>query len=108
MYVKCFDTVMFYYAILVYLVSVTFCHFQISLRSVPLTSRRSQGTEPRRQMPACAGGYCQGHCRRDIAGAQDKVSLEQIPEQHRMVSPSVALGYRLCYTREYHQGGYSL
>ncbi|CAI9582477.1 unnamed protein product [Staurois parvus] len=30
MYVKWFDTVMFYYVILVYLVNVTFCHFQIS------------------------------------------------------------------------------
>ncbi|CAI9558224.1 unnamed protein product [Staurois parvus] len=29
MYVKWFDTVMFYYVILVYLVNVTFCHFQI-------------------------------------------------------------------------------
>ncbi|CAI9553924.1 unnamed protein product [Staurois parvus] len=45
MYVKCLDTVMFYYVILVYLVNVTFCHFQISRRSVPRTSRRSQGTE---------------------------------------------------------------
>ncbi|CAI9583159.1 unnamed protein product [Staurois parvus] len=36
MYVKCFDTVMFYYEILVILVNVTFCHFQISRRSVPL------------------------------------------------------------------------
>ncbi|CAI9593166.1 unnamed protein product, partial [Staurois parvus] len=40
-----------------------------------------------------------GHCRRDIAGAQDKVSDQGIPEQRRMVSPSVARGYRLCYTR---------
>ncbi|CAI9568412.1 unnamed protein product [Staurois parvus] len=30
MYVKLFDTVMFYYVILVYLVTVTFCNFQIS------------------------------------------------------------------------------
>ncbi|CAI9544026.1 unnamed protein product [Staurois parvus] len=47
MYVKWFDTVMFYYVILVIFVNVTFCHFQISLRSVPHTSRRSQRTEPR-------------------------------------------------------------
>ncbi|CAI9595078.1 unnamed protein product, partial [Staurois parvus] len=33
MYVKWFDTVMFYYVILV---NVTFCHFQISRRSVPV------------------------------------------------------------------------
>ncbi|CAI9608196.1 unnamed protein product, partial [Staurois parvus] len=32
MYVKWFDTVMFYFVILVYLVNVTFCHFQISRR----------------------------------------------------------------------------
>ncbi|CAI9617145.1 unnamed protein product [Staurois parvus] len=30
MYVKWLDTVMFYYVILVILVNVTFCHFQIS------------------------------------------------------------------------------
>ncbi|CAI9557790.1 unnamed protein product, partial [Staurois parvus] len=36
MYMKCFDTVMFYYVILVNLVNVTFCHFQISRRSVPV------------------------------------------------------------------------
>ncbi|CAI9593046.1 unnamed protein product, partial [Staurois parvus] len=57
-------------------------------------------------MPASAGGHCRGHCRRDIAGAQDKVREEQILEQRHMVSPSVARGYRLCYTREYRQGGY--
>ncbi|CAI9576101.1 unnamed protein product, partial [Staurois parvus] len=31
-----FDTVMFYNVILVYLVNVTFCHFQISRRSIPV------------------------------------------------------------------------
>ncbi|CAI9574398.1 unnamed protein product [Staurois parvus] len=55
-------------------------------------------------MPASAGLHCRGHCRRDIAGAQDKVSEEQIPEQRPMVSPSVARGHRLCYTWEYRQG----
>ncbi|CAI9591400.1 unnamed protein product, partial [Staurois parvus] len=102
MYVNWFDTVMFYYVILVNLVHVTlsFSNFP------PFRPRTSQGTEPRRQMPASAGGHYRGHCRRDIVGAQDKVREEQIPEQHRMVSPSVARGYRLCYTREYHQGGY--
>ncbi|CAI9571448.1 unnamed protein product [Staurois parvus] len=34
MYVKWFGTVMFYYVILVIFVNVTFCHFQISCRSV--------------------------------------------------------------------------
>ncbi|CAI9538534.1 unnamed protein product, partial [Staurois parvus] len=50
-------------------------------------------------------GHYRGHCRRDIAGAQDKVSEEQMPKQRRMVSLSVARGYRLCYTRESRQGG---
>ncbi|CAI9590990.1 unnamed protein product, partial [Staurois parvus] len=59
------DTVMFYYTLDLILVNVTFSHFQISCRSVPRTSRRSQGTEPRRQMPASAGLHCRGHCRRD-------------------------------------------
>ncbi|CAI9623349.1 unnamed protein product, partial [Staurois parvus] len=45
--------------------NVTFCHFRISRRSVPHTSQRSQGTEPRRQMPASARLHCRGHCRRD-------------------------------------------
>ncbi|CAI9592769.1 unnamed protein product [Staurois parvus] len=65
---------MLYYVILVYLVNVTFCHFQISCRFQPRTSRRSQGTEPRRQMPASTGLHFRRHCRRDIAGPQDKVS----------------------------------
>ncbi|CAI9545514.1 unnamed protein product [Staurois parvus] len=68
MYVKWFETAMFYYVILVILVNITFCHFQISRLSVPRTSRRSQGTEPRWQMPASAGLHCRGCCRRDIAG----------------------------------------
>ncbi|CAI9580204.1 unnamed protein product, partial [Staurois parvus] len=65
----------------------------------------SQGTEPRRRMSASAGGHCRGCCRGDIAGVQDKVSEEEIPEQRCKVIPSVARGYRLCYTREYLQGG---
>ncbi|CAI9555266.1 unnamed protein product, partial [Staurois parvus] len=56
-------------------------------------------------MLASAGLHCQGHCRRDITGAQDKVSDRGIPEQRRMVSTSVARGYHLCYTWEYRQGG---
>ncbi|CAI9583339.1 unnamed protein product, partial [Staurois parvus] len=96
---------MFYYVILVYLVNVTFCHFQISRHSFPVRPDVA-GNETRRQMPASAGGHCRGHCRRDIAGVQDKVREEQITEQHCMVFPSVTRGYRLCYTREYLQGGY--
>ncbi|CAI9590206.1 unnamed protein product [Staurois parvus] len=103
MYVKWFDTVMFYYVILENLVNVTFCHSNFLL--VPSPVPKSQGMEPRRQMLASAGGQYRGHCRRDIAGAQDKVREEQIPELSRMVSSSVARGYRFCYTREYRQGG---
>ncbi|CAI9604290.1 unnamed protein product [Staurois parvus] len=39
MYVKCFDTVMFYYVILVYFVNVTFSNFLISRRSIPIRRR---------------------------------------------------------------------
>ncbi|CAI9586272.1 unnamed protein product [Staurois parvus] len=46
MYVKWFDTGMLYYVILVYLVNVTFCHFQISRRSVPRTSRHRRERNP--------------------------------------------------------------
>ncbi|CAI9571933.1 unnamed protein product, partial [Staurois parvus] len=79
-----------------------FVIFTFFCRSVPT----SQEMEPRRQMQASARGHYRGHCRRDIAGAQDKVREEQIAEQRRMVFPSVARGYCLCYTREYLQGGY--
>ncbi|CAI9593181.1 unnamed protein product [Staurois parvus] len=49
MYVKWFDTVMFYYVILVYLVNVTFCHFQISRCSFPVRpgARRERNPEDR-------------------------------------------------------------
>ncbi|CAI9619336.1 unnamed protein product [Staurois parvus] len=53
MYVKWFDTGMFYYVILVYLVNVTFCHFQISRRSVPICpdARRVRNPEDRCRHP---------------------------------------------------------
>ncbi|CAI9543381.1 unnamed protein product [Staurois parvus] len=47
-------------------------------------------------MPASGRSHCRGHCRRDIVRAQDKISEEEIPEQHCRVFPSVAGGYRLC------------
>ncbi|CAI9597750.1 unnamed protein product [Staurois parvus] len=46
MYVKWFDTVMFYYVILVNLVNVTFCHFQISPRSIPVCPDARRGRNP--------------------------------------------------------------
>ncbi|CAI9570737.1 unnamed protein product [Staurois parvus] len=62
MYVKWFDTVMFYYVILVNLVNVTFCHFQISRRSVPVRPNvAGDGTQ------MTDAGICRGHCRGDIA-----------------------------------------
>ncbi|CAI9615979.1 unnamed protein product [Staurois parvus] len=53
MYVKWFDTVMFYYVISVNLVNVTFCHFQISRRSVPVRpdARRGQNPDDRCRHP---------------------------------------------------------
>ncbi|CAI9575772.1 unnamed protein product [Staurois parvus] len=63
-------------------------------------------------MSASTGGHYRGHCRREIAGVQDKIREEQIPEQRHMVNPSVARGYRLwyrnfipSYTWENRQGG---
>ncbi|CAI9619954.1 unnamed protein product [Staurois parvus] len=56
----------------------------------PLYVLMLQGKEPRRQMPASSRGHCRGHCRRDIAGAQDKISEEEILEQHCKVFSSVA------------------
>ncbi|CAI9599725.1 unnamed protein product, partial [Staurois parvus] len=53
MYVKWFDTRMSLFVILKFPAVPSPC--------VPT----SQGTEPRRQMPACAGGHYRGHCRRD-------------------------------------------
>ncbi|CAI9552552.1 unnamed protein product, partial [Staurois parvus] len=41
-------------------------------------------------MPESAGGDCRGHCRGDIAGAQEKVSARGIPKQRCSVFPSVA------------------
>ncbi|CAI9562509.1 unnamed protein product, partial [Staurois parvus] len=96
---------MFYNVILVNLVNVTFCHFQISLQFCPRTSDVA-GDGTQKTDAGIAGGHYRGHCRRDIVRAQDKVREEQIPEQRRMVSPSVARSYRLCYTQEYRQGGY--
>ncbi|CAI9591417.1 unnamed protein product [Staurois parvus] len=85
MYVKWFDTVMFYYVILVYLVNVTFYHFQISRRSIPVRPDARMGWNPDDRCRHLSGGHCRGHCRRDIAGAQDKVSDRGIAEQRRMV-----------------------
>ncbi|CAI9583739.1 unnamed protein product, partial [Staurois parvus] len=105
MYVKWFDTVMFYYVISVNLLNVTFCHFQIFPRLPPRMFRCRRGRNPEERCRHPPEDITGGHCRRDIAGAKDKVREEQIPEQRCMVSPSVARGYRLCYTRDYRQGG---
>ncbi|CAI9612300.1 unnamed protein product, partial [Staurois parvus] len=95
MYVKWFDSVMFYYAILVNLVNVTFCHLQISCRSVPVRPDARRGRNPQDRCRHSPDYIAGGHCRGDIMGAQDKVSDRGIAEQRRMVSPSVARGLPL-------------
>ncbi|CAI9610903.1 unnamed protein product [Staurois parvus] len=59
MYVKWFDTVIFYYVILVYLVNVTFCHFQISHQFRPpyVPTLAGNGT----QMTGLQGTLQEGH-----------------------------------------------
>ncbi|CAI9545538.1 unnamed protein product [Staurois parvus] len=52
-------------------------------------------------MPASAGGECWGHCRRDIAGAQDKVREEQMPEQRRNGKPECSSGLPLVVLKLY-------
>ncbi|CAI9591525.1 unnamed protein product, partial [Staurois parvus] len=99
MYVKWFDTVMFYYVILV---NVTLKFLKFPSSCIPVCpdvagngTRKTDASIGRRTLPGTlqwghhrsAG---QGKCRRD-PGA----TLQSI----------VARGYRLCYTREYLQGG---
>ncbi|CAI9600064.1 unnamed protein product, partial [Staurois parvus] len=84
MYVKWFCTVMFYYVILVIFVNVTFCHFQISRRSVPVRPDACRGRNPDdrcRQLPDYIARDTAGGTSR---GAQDKVSDRGIAEQLRM------------------------
>ncbi|CAI9613777.1 unnamed protein product, partial [Staurois parvus] len=66
MYVKWFDTVMLYYVILV---NVTFCHFQISRRSVPRTSH-TQKTDADIRRRTLQGTLQEGH--RGSAAGQGK------------------------------------
>ncbi|CAI9613789.1 unnamed protein product, partial [Staurois parvus] len=80
MYVKCFENSN---VLLCDFSEFSECHFLSFSNFPPFRPPyipTSQGTEPRRQMPASAGGHYRGHCRREIAGAQDKVREEQIPE----------------------------
>ncbi|CAI9551979.1 unnamed protein product, partial [Staurois parvus] len=62
MYVKWFDTVMFYFVILVNLVNVTFCHIQISRHSVPVRAGdRTQKTDAGIHRRALQGALLEGH-----------------------------------------------
>ncbi|CAI9622317.1 unnamed protein product, partial [Staurois parvus] len=65
MYVKWFDTVMFYYVILMYLVNVTFGHFQICRRSVPVhpnfTGNGTQKTDAGIRWRILQGTLQEGH-----------------------------------------------
>ncbi|CAI9555969.1 unnamed protein product, partial [Staurois parvus] len=63
MYVKCFETVMFYYVILVYYKNDIFKKIQISHRFRRPYVPTSQGPEHRSRMPALAGGDGRGRCR---------------------------------------------
>ncbi|CAI9585199.1 unnamed protein product, partial [Staurois parvus] len=64
MYVKWFDTVMFYYVILV--IVITFCHFQISRSSVPVrpdvAGDRTQKTDAGIRRRTLQGTLQEGHC----------------------------------------------
>ncbi|CAI9622370.1 unnamed protein product [Staurois parvus] len=65
MYVKWFDTVMFYYVILVYFVNVTFSHFLISRHSVPVrpdvTGNGTQKTDASISRRTFPGTLQRGH-----------------------------------------------
>ncbi|CAI9550617.1 unnamed protein product [Staurois parvus] len=73
MYVKWFDTVMFYYVIIVFKKISFFFIFKFA------AVLSSQGPEHRSQMPAPAGGGGRGRCRGRIMGAKDKVSAAVNP-----------------------------
>ncbi|CAI9584438.1 unnamed protein product, partial [Staurois parvus] len=60
MYVKCFETLMFYYVILVYYKNDIFLKFQICRRFRRPYVPTSQGPEHRSRMPASAGGDGRG------------------------------------------------
>ncbi|CAI9576352.1 unnamed protein product, partial [Staurois parvus] len=83
MYVKWFDTVMFYYVILVNLVNVTFCHFQISRCSVPVrpdvAGDGTQKTDAGIHRRTLQGTLQEGH--RGSAG-QDKRRTDPRAEPH--------------------------
>ncbi|CAI9595282.1 unnamed protein product, partial [Staurois parvus] len=85
MYVKCFDTGMFYYVILVYLVNVTFRHFQISRRSVPVrpdvTGDGTQKTDA-------------GICRRTLQGTLQEGHRGSAGQGKRRIDPGTALNGR--------------
>ncbi|CAI9605344.1 unnamed protein product [Staurois parvus] len=68
MYVKWFDTVMFYYVILVNLVNVTFCHFQISRPSVPVSPRHRRERNPEDRCRRTLQGTLQAGGHRGSAG----------------------------------------
>ncbi|CAI9575576.1 unnamed protein product [Staurois parvus] len=94
MYVKWFDTVIiFYYVILVNLVNVTFCHFQISRCFRPdITGDGTQKTDAGIRQRTLQRTLQEGH--RGSAG-QGKRRTDPGAALHAMVSPSVARGLPL-------------
>ncbi|CAI9609324.1 unnamed protein product [Staurois parvus] len=79
MYVKWFDTGMFYYVIIILKKNLIFKKFQICRRFWPPYVPTSQGPEHGSRMSASAGGDGRGRCRGHIAGAKDKVSAAGNP-----------------------------
>ncbi|CAI9566711.1 unnamed protein product [Staurois parvus] len=87
MYVKWFDTVMFYYVILVNLVNFTSCHFQISRHSVPVRSDiagdRTQKTDAGIRRRTLQGTLQEGHRGSEGQGKRRTdpgAALQGIPE----------------------------
>ncbi|CAI9551196.1 unnamed protein product [Staurois parvus] len=97
MYVKWFDTVMFYYVILVNLVNVTFCHFQISRRSVPV-----RPDAPRGQNPDADAGICwrtlQGTLQEGHRGSAGQGKRRTDPRAAPHGKPECSLGVTACAT----------
>ncbi|CAI9537609.1 unnamed protein product, partial [Staurois parvus] len=95
MYVKWFDTVMFYDVILEHLVE---CHFLTFLNFPSVPSPyvlKSQGTEPRRRMSASAGGHCRGRCRGGHRGSAGQGKCRRDPGATLLVTPECSSGLPL-------------
>ncbi|CAI9623476.1 unnamed protein product [Staurois parvus] len=82
---------MFYYVILVYLLNVTFCHFQISLRSIPVRPDVA-GDGTQKTDAGIRRRTLEGTLQEEHRGSEGQGKRRTDPEQRCMVSPSVARG----------------